>query len=81
MAIVLPGGAPPGLAAVASLANAMKLSENRKNQTAREFVLALPADGEVSHGERFEMLRDFVQKHFTSKGLAAIVSIHKPHRN
>ena len=65
---------------MAGLANAMELSENRKNsQTAREFVLALPADREVSHQDRVEMLRGFVQEHFTSKGLGAIVAIHQPH--
>ena len=78
--VLLPPGAPQGLATVAGLANAMELSENRKNsQTAREFVLALPADREVSHQDRVEMLRGFVQEHFTSKGLGAIVAIHQPH--
>jgi MobA/MobL family len=66
---LLPGGAPRGLATVASLANAMELSENRKNsQTAREFVLALPADREVSHGDRCRDAARFRAGAFHLKG-------------
>ena len=77
--VLLPPGASPGLSSVAGLSNAMELSEKRKDsQTAREFVLALPASHEVSHGDRVEMLRSFVHDQFVSKGLGAIVAIHQP---
>ena len=78
--VLLPPGSSPGIATVAGLATAMELSENRKNsQTAREFVLALPANREVSHGDRVELLRSFAQANFVDRGLGAIVAIHQPH--
>jgi hypothetical protein len=37
----------------------------------------LPA--EIAPGERLEMARGFVDKHFVSRGLAAQIDIHRPH--
>ncbi len=69
-----------GRAAVATLSNIMELSENRRNsQTAREFVLSLPANQGITDADRIDLTRSFVQSHFIDKGLAAIVAIHKPH--
>jgi hypothetical protein len=46
--VLLPPGASPGLSSVQALSNAMELAEHRKDsQTARKFVLALPASSEV----------------------------------
>jgi hypothetical protein len=67
--VLLPPGSSPGIATVAGLATAMELSENRKNsQTAREFVLALPADREVSHGDRCRDAARFRAGAFHLKG-------------
>jgi len=56
-------------------------AERRKDsQVAREIVLALPADRELTTADRIELARSFVEQHFVSKGLAVQLDVHAPHK-
>ena len=46
---------------------------------AREIVLALPADRELTHEDRVELARSFALEHFVAKGLAVQLDVHAPH--
>lgn len=60
--------------------NAAEHIEKRKNsQVAKEAVLALPDDSEITLAHRIEMTESFVTSHFVDKGLAAQIDIHEPH--
>ena len=60
--------------------NAAEAAERRKDsQVAREIVMALPANAEVSNEDRIELARSFAQEHFVAKGLAVQLDIHAPH--
>lgn len=62
--------------------NAVEKAEKRKNsQVAKEAVLALPDDLEITLDHRIEMTESFVKTHFVDKGLAAQIDIHAPHEN
>jgi len=55
--------------------------ERRKgSQVAREIVLALPADRELTTADRIELARSFAEQHFVSKGLAVQLDVHAPHK-
>jgi Ti-type conjugative transfer relaxase TraA len=78
--VLLPEGADPALAESSALWNAAEVAEKRKDaQVARELVIALPANHEVSHEDRVAMVRSFAQEHFVSRGLGVQVDIHGPH--
>ena len=44
--------------------------------TAREIILALPKDPEITREDRIELVRTFVMEYFVSKGLAAQIDLH-----
>ena len=78
--VLLPEGAPERFGRSAELWNAAEAAERRKDaQVAREIVLALPADREVTTEDRVAMARSFSQAHFVSKGLAVQLDVHAPH--
>jgi len=78
--VLLPEGADAKLADAAALWNAAETAEKRKDaQVARELVLALPANHELSHEDRVELARSFAEAHFVSKGLAVQLDVHAPH--
>jgi MobA/MobL family len=79
--ILLPPGCPDRLADSSVLWNAAETAEKRKDaQVAREVILALPADREITRAHRLEMARGFAEHHFVSKGLAVQVNLHRPHQ-
>jgi len=79
--VLLPDGADPRFADCAVLWNAAEAAEKRKDsQVAREIVLALPADRELTTADRIELARTFAEQHFVSKGLAVQLDVHAPHK-
>ena len=79
--VLLPEGADARLADSAVLWNAAEAAEKRKDaQVAREIVLALPADRELTTADRVELARSFAEQHFVVKGLAVQLDVHAPHR-
>jgi len=79
--ILLPPGCPLRLADSSVLWNAAEAAEKRKDaQVAREVILALPADRDITRAHRLEMARGFAEQHFVSKGLAVQINLHRPHR-
>src|SRR5579864_6757378 len=80
--VLLPEGADARFADCAVLWNAAEAAERRKDsQVAREIVLALPADRELSTEDRIELARSFAQEHFVAKGLAVQLDVHAPHKD
>jgi len=79
--MLLPEGADPRFADSAVLWNAAEATERRKDsQVAREIVLALPADRELTTVDRIELARTFAEQHFVAKGLAVQLDVHAPHK-
>ena len=79
--MLLPEGTGARLADAAVLWNAAEAAEKRKDaQVAREIVLALPADRELTTADRIELARSFAERHFVVKGLAVQLDVHAPHR-
>jgi Ti-type conjugative transfer relaxase TraA len=79
--VLLPDGADERFADCAVLWNAAEAAEKRKDaQVAREIVLALPADRELSTEDRIELARSFAAEHFVAKGLAVQLDVHAPHQ-
>ncbi len=79
-AVLLPDGAPERFGQSGELWNAAEAAERRKDaQVAREIVLALPANREVTAEDRLALVRSFAEEHFVSKGLAVQLDIHAPH--
>ena len=78
--MLLPAGAAAKFAASAVLWNTADLAEKRKDaQLAREIVLALPANAELTHEDRVTLARSFAIEHFVSKGVAVQLDVHAPH--
>src|ERR1019366_5039138 len=62
--VLLPAGADEKFADAATLWNVAEAAERRKDsQVAREIVMALPANAEVSNEDRIELARSFAQEH------------------
>ncbi len=81
-AVLLPDGADARFADCAVLWNAAEVAERRKDaQVAREIVLALPADRELTTEDRIELARSFAAQHFVAKGLAVQLDVHAPHKD
>ena len=75
--IMAPDYAPPWVQDRATLWNTVEAMEERKDaQLAREINIALPH--ELSHDQRLELVREFVQTNFVSKGMVADVAWHDP---
>ena len=78
--VLLPEGAGATLATAGALWNAAEAAERRKDsQLAREIVLALPANAEVTVEDRIELARRFAIENFVSRGLAVQLDVHGPH--
>jgi Ti-type conjugative transfer relaxase TraA len=78
--ILLPDGAPKELADRQTLWNQVDANEKRKDsQLARELEIGLPV--ELTHGENVELVRDYLKKHFVSKGMVADFSVHEDDPN
>ena len=78
--LLLPEGADAKFADSSALWNAAEAAEKRKDaQVARELVIALPANSELSDEDRLELVRSFAEAHFVSKGLAVQLDVHGPH--
>ena len=78
--VLLPEGAAVRFAQAGILWNAAEAAERRKDaQVAREIVLALPANAEVSTEDRIALAKSFAETHFVSKGLAVQLDVHAPH--
>lgn len=78
--LILPEDTPEHLTDANALWNAAQAAEKRINsQEAKELLLALPADPEVSDQMRAEMVRGFLQETFGRAKLAMQVDIHSPH--
>ena len=79
-AMLLPEGADPRLADPATLWNAAEMAERRRDaQVARELVIALPANAELTHEDRVALVESFAREHFVAQGLAVQLDIHSPH--
>ena len=75
--IMLPSHAPPEYADRGVLWNSVEAIEKQWNaQLARRFVLALPK--EVPKEMYPQMVRDYCEEHFVSKGMIADFAIHDP---
>ena len=78
--VLLPDGASATLGTAGVLWNAAEAAERRKDaQLAREIVLALPANAEITIDDRIELARRFALENFVSKGLAVQLDVHAPH--
>lgn len=74
--IYLPINAPPQFSNPQILCNEIDKSEKRYDaRTARTFICSLP--NELPFNELVEIVNEFVQENFISKGLCAIVAIHE----
>lgn len=75
--ILAPSNAPEWVQDRAALWNAVEAAETRKNsQVAREIRVALPA--ELTHAQRVELVRDFVEAQFVDRGMVADIALHAP---
>lgn len=73
--ILLPSHAPPKFRERSALWNAVELAENRKNsQTAKHIDAALPV--EISRDEQIDLVRNFCQQCFVSRGMCVDFVIH-----
>ena len=73
--IFLPATAPDWMANREKLWNAVEAVEKRKDaQLAREFNVALPR--ELTLKQNIELTREFVQREFVARGMAADFSVH-----
>jgi hypothetical protein len=78
--VLLPEGAAEQFRQSGVLWNAAETAEKRKDaQVAREIVVALPADAEISDEDRIELVRSFAAQQFVAKGLAVQLDVHAPH--
>ena len=74
--IFLPENAPKEFLDRSTLWNSVELNEKAINaQLARNFIIALPK--ELNLEENKELIREFIQKNFVSKGMIADLAIHQ----
>ena len=74
--IFLPENAPKEFLDRSTLWNSVELNEKAINaQLARNFIIALPK--ELSFEENKNLITDFIQKNFVSKGMIADLAIHQ----
>ena len=80
--IMLPVGAHEQFKDCSTLWNAVDKFETRKNaRLAKELVLALPDDAEITLEDRVELCRRFAQKYFVDKGVVVQFDVHGPHHD
>ncbi|MCB1754334.1 MAG: MobA/MobL family protein [Gammaproteobacteria bacterium] len=78
--ILAPENTPHWMLDRGQLWNAVETIERRKDaQLSREIQLSLPH--ELTHEQRLELARGFVQEQFVDKGMIADVAIHAPDKN
>ena len=78
--VLLPEGADPRFHESSVLWNAAENAEKRQNsQIAKDMVLALPDDPQVTLEDKIEMAKIFAKANFVDKGLAVQMDIHAPH--
>lgn len=78
--VLLPEGANARFSESSVLWNAAEFAEKRQNsQIAKDMVLALPDDPQVTLEDKIEMTRRFAKENFVDKGLAVQMDIHAPH--
>jgi MobA/MobL family len=77
--IMLPEGVHERFRDASVLWNEVERCEKRKDsQVAKELVLALPDDAQVTLEDRLELTRRFANTHFVEKGLGVQLDIHEP---
>ncbi len=75
--IMIPDNAPAWMRDRAALWSGVEAAEKRKDaQLAREVHFALPR--ELDSAGRIELIRDFCQREFVTRGMIADVAIHNP---
>jgi hypothetical protein len=75
--VMAPAGSAPWLENRELLWNTVEAMEKRRDaQLAREFNMALPH--ELDAGQRLELVRDFVGRHFVQRGMVADIALHDP---
>jgi Ti-type conjugative transfer relaxase TraA len=73
--VMLPNGAPDGLADREKLWNAVEAAELRKDaQLSREVEFAIPR--ELDQAEGIRLAREFVEREFVERGMIADVNVH-----
>lgn len=78
--ILLPEGVSEKFRDSKYLWNAVEKAEKRKDsQVAKESVIALPDNKEITHEDKIEISKRYANAMFVSKGLAAQINIHAPH--
>ncbi|MCB0638711.1 MAG: MobA/MobL family protein, partial [Lewinella sp.] len=74
--ILLPEGAPSGFADRTTLWNAVEEAETRKNsRLAREVLVSIPR--EIDPDKHRELVWQFAEQQFVSRGMAADIAIHE----
>ena len=80
--ILLPVGSNSKYQDRTTLWNYVETFETRKNsQVAKEIILALPNNIEISDDDRIALAKQFADKYFVSKGIVADVCIHSKNNN
>lgn len=75
--IMLPDNAPESFQDRGTLWNAVEMAEKSgAAQLAREIEIALPL--ELNQSQHLDLVRSYIQKNFTDKGMCADFSIHNP---
>ena len=76
--IMLPTNAPKSYADPETLWLKVEEAENRKDaRLARRVIMGLPH--ELNHNQRIQLMRDYIQDQFISKGMIAEFAVHEPH--
>lgn len=79
-AVVLPDGASEKYSDTEELWNTIEAVEVRCDaQVAKEMVLALPDDENVTLDDKIALTRGFLNKHFVDEGIICQIDIHAPH--
>ena len=80
--VLLPKGADSKFTQSSLLWNEAEAAEKRINsQVAKDMVIALPDDDQITLEDRIALSREFVRENFVDKGLAVQLDIHAPHEN
>lgn len=78
--MVLPDGASEKYSDTEELWNTIEAVEVRCDaQVAKEMVLALPDDENVTLDDKIALTRGFLNKHFVDEGIICQIDIHAPH--
>jgi Ti-type conjugative transfer relaxase TraA len=80
--VLLPKGADSKFNQSSLLWNEAESAEKRSNsQVAKDMVIALPDDDQITLEDKISLSREFVSENFVDKGLAVQLDIHAPHEN